>query len=162
MTDELQDLFGYNRWANARMLDACEPLPAEALGRDMGSSFPTVLATLVHILSAEWIWLERWNGRSPSGPPGDWELAGIAPIRATWSAVQADQARFLEALDDERLSATIEYRNTRGEEFAAPLWQLMRHLVNHSTYHRGQVATLLRQLGFPAASTDLVLYHRGR
>lgn len=162
MTGELRDLFDYNRWANARVLDACEPVPAEFLSRDLGSSFPSVIATLGHVLSAEWVWLERWNGRSPSGPPAHWDLSAITPIRSTWRAVDADLEHFLQELDDARLGAAVEYRNTRGEEFVAPLWQLMRHFVNHSTYHRGQVATLLRQLGFPAVSTDLVLYHRTR
>lgn len=160
MTDELRELYHYNRWAGSRMLDACAAVPDEALGRDLGSSFPSVLATLGHIVSAEWIWLERWRGRSPPGVPADWSLSGLEAIRERSSLVWDDQERFLVTLTGERLRAPVEYRNTRGEGFVAPLYQLMRHVVNHSSYHRGQVVTLLRQLGFPAVATDLVLYHR--
>jgi uncharacterized damage-inducible protein DinB len=158
--NELRELYDYNRWANARIIAACTAVPDEVMARDMGSSFPSVLATLAHILSAEWIWLERWNGRSPAGVPADWDLSGLAAIRAIWAGVEAGQAAFLRDLDEQRLRTHVDYRNTRGEAHAAPLWQLMRHVVNHSTYHRGQIVTLLRQLGFPAVATDMVLYHR--
>lgn len=158
--DELRELYDYNRWANGRILEACAGLSDEALARDMGSSFPSVLATLGHMLTAEWIWLERWNGRSPPGAPADWDLGALAAIRERWAEVEAGQAAFLRELTHDRLRCPVDYRNTRGEPFTAPLRQLMRHVVNHATYHRGQGVTLLRQLGFSGVSTDMVLYHR--
>lgn len=160
MKHEMEDLFAYDRWANRRVLDACAALPDEAVRRDMDSSFPSVLATLEHVLSSEWIWLERWNGRSPLAAPDAWDLSTLVRIREEWARVENAQAAFLRSLTDDGLSDPVEYRNTRGQQFTAPLGQLMRHMVNHSTYHRGQIATMLRQLGHAPPATDLVLYHR--
>lgn len=158
--DEIRDLYAYNRWANRRILEAAARLTPEELARDLGSSFPSVLGTLAHVLSAEWIWLERWRGTSPPGLPDDWDLSGLDLVRARWAGVEADQRAFVEGLDEAALDRVIAYRNTAGAPFENPLGQLLRHLVNHSTYHRGQVVTMLRQLGAAAVATDYVVYLR--
>jgi uncharacterized damage-inducible protein DinB len=160
MPHEIQQLYAYNRWANRRVLAPAAALSAEERGRDLGSSFPSLQATLAHVLGAEWIWLERWNGRSPSGLPGDWDLSEWPALERRWNEVEAAQARFVAALAEPDLQRAVDYRTTDGTPYVAPLGQLLRHVVNHSTYHRGQVVTMLRQLGAAAPSTDLVLYHR--
>lgn len=160
MLDEILDLYAYNRWANGRTLDAAAALADEDYIRDLGSSFPSIRDTLEHILAAEWIWLSRWRGMSPTRLRSDWNPVMHRALRGRWSAFEADQGEFLARLTEERLAGTITYRQLSGEEFADPLWRLMRHVVNHSTYHRGQVTTMLRQLGARAAPTDLVVYHR--
>lgn len=162
MHDGMKELYAYDRWANARILGACAPVPGSELSRDLSGSFPSVLATLSHILAANWIWLERWHGRSPAGVPASWGLTDLPKLRERWGEVERGQARFVDDLEPADLERTVDYRNSAGIAFAAPLAQLMRHVVNHSTYHRGQVVTMLRQLGAEAVSTDLVLYHRER
>lgn len=162
MQQEIRELFSYTRWANERMRAAASRLSAEELGRNLGSSFPSVLATLAHILFGEWIWLERWQGRSPMALPADWDLSTWEELTQRWEEVAERQAAFVAALAPGDLHRVVHYTNTTGAPFDAPLWQLMLHLVNHSTYHRGQVATLLRQLGTQAPSTDLVVFHRER
>jgi uncharacterized damage-inducible protein DinB len=157
---EIHDLYAYNRWANRRILAAATVLPAEERGRDLGSSFPSVQATLTHVLGAEWIWLERWNGRSPAGFPADWELGDWAELERRWEDVERTQASFVGGLSEADLQRAVDYRTIDGTPYAARLGQLLRHVVNHSTYHRGQVVTMLRQLGHPAPTTDLVVYHR--
>lgn len=157
---ELQELYAYNRWANRRILGAASALSAEERGRDLGSSFPSVQGTLAHVLSAEWIWLERWNGRSPTGVPLDWDLADWAALERRWNEVEQARAHFVAALAGPDLARVVDYRATDGTPYAAPLGQLLRHVVNHSTYHRGQVVTMLRQLGARAPSTDMVVYYR--
>jgi uncharacterized damage-inducible protein DinB len=156
---ELNELFDYNRWANARMLAAAGALDADGFTRDTGSSFPSVRATLAHILAAEWVWLQRWRGTSPTTMPSGWADADHATIVDAWQTHEREQAAFLATLDDARLAAPLAYRNTRGDAFAVRLDALLRHVVNHSSYHRGQVATMLRQLGAAAPATDFVLYH---
>jgi uncharacterized damage-inducible protein DinB len=160
MIPEILDLYAYNRWANDRVLDAAAALTPVELDRDLKSSFPSVRETLAHILTAEWVWLSRWNGVSPGGPPAGWDLSTLDGIRGRWSEVERERAALLASLDDDALERTIDYRNTKGEPFSSPLVHLLRHVVNHSSYHRGQVVTMLRQLGHAAPATDLVIYHR--
>jgi uncharacterized damage-inducible protein DinB len=158
----IKDLYAYNRWANHRVLDATSRLSPEAFTKDLGSSFPSVRDTLVHIVSAEWVWLSRWRGNSPSGVPDSWDVSTFEAVRANWAAVERDQEAFISGLTREALGQKLAYRNTRGEAFEQPLWQMLRHVVNHSTYHRGQVVTLLRQVGAEVVSTDLILFYRTR
>ena len=160
MIDELRELFAYNRWANHRILDAAAKLSAEALDRDLGSSFPSVRATLAHILGSEWLWLCRWKGTSPTGVPDTWDLSTLDGIRARWAEVEREQQEFIDALGEEDLRRAVSYRNLKGEPFTNTMAQMLRHVVNHSTYHRGQVITMLRQLGAETVSTDLIAYYR--
>ena len=158
--NDLLELFAYQRWANHRTLAAAASLPSERFTRDLGSSFPSVQATLAHMLSAQWIWLERWNGRNPTRAPEEWDLGTPAALVATWAEVERNEGEFLRGLGEEDLRRVVHYRTLKGDPYSGPLHQLMRHVINHSTYHRGQVATMLRQLGSSAPSTDLVLYYR--
>jgi len=157
---EMQGLYEYNRWANRRILEAASKLSEEEFNKDLHNSFPSIRDTLAHILAGEWIWLTRWNGASPTGTPDSWDLSTFEALRMQWQEVQKDQIAFVSSLTDDALDQVIAYRNTAGEPFSNPLWQMMRHVVNHSTYHRGQVTTMLRQLGAQAVATDLIVYYR--
>lgn len=158
--DELRTLFGFNRWASRLFLDATETLSTEALTRDMGSSFPSVLATLTHMLAAEWVWLERWLGRSPDGFPDNSALTSVGAVRKRWEELWEEQAAFLHSLEAGDEDRPVTYRNLSGAEFTQPLGHLLRHVVNHASYHRGQLTTLLRQLDHAAPATDLVTFYR--
>jgi uncharacterized damage-inducible protein DinB len=159
---EARELFAYNWWANHQVLTAAQPLSADDFVRDLKSSFPSIRDTLVHVLGAEWIWLRRWNGESPREHPPEWKALGCPELLVRWHEHETEQEAFLAPLTDARLAQPVAYRNTRGVAFEEPLHQLVRHAVNHSTYHRGQVTTMLRQLGYIAASSDLILYYRTR
>jgi len=160
MTDisTMESLYDYNRWANAVVLDAAATLTQEQFTRDLGNSFRSVRDTLAHILGAEWIWLERWKGASPKGLLEATDFPSVEALRTRWNEVERDRTAFLLTAAN-RLEETISYVNTRGRTFAYPLWQMMVHVVNHSTYHRGQITTLLRQLGSKPVSTDLLLFY---
>jgi uncharacterized damage-inducible protein DinB len=155
----ITELYSYNRWANAKTLMVASRLDNEAFARELSNSFSSVRDTLVHILGAEWIWLERWNGRSPRALLSTAELPTLAAITERWRQVEDGQNSFLQRLRESDLSTSISYVNPRGETWSYPLGQQMLHVVNHSTYHRGQVTTLLRQLGAEPVSTDLLLYY---
>ncbi len=151
-------LYEYNAWANRRVLEACGALSDEQFTRDLGSSFRSVRDTLVHIFGAEWIWLERWHGRSPMALPPAMEFHTLGSVRVRWAELERDLMDFVAGVSVAGLDRLIEYRNTRGNQFAYPLRSMLQHLVNHGTYHRGQIATLLRQLGAQPHSTDLLRY----
>ncbi|MGH9200675.1 MAG: DinB family protein [Vicinamibacterales bacterium] len=154
----IQGLYRYNRWANSRILEALAHLTSEEFARDLGSSHPSVRATSLHIVWAEWIWLQRWNGVSPEVVFDAADFPNLDDVRARWSGVDIEQRTFLDALTDERLLAVVRYVNLKGETWQYPLWRQMCHVVNHSTYHRGQLTTMLRQLGARPIATDLLVF----
>src|SRR5262249_50274796 len=157
--ETIRELYLYNRWANQRTLDSVAPLSAENFTREMGNSFSSVRDTLAHILGAEWIWLERWLGRFPTSLLPASDFPAVEALRRRWEVVDHDLNRFLQTLTPGRLQEPLAYLNRAGERFSYPLWQQMAHVVNHSSYHRGQVTTLLRQLGAAPQSTDLLQYY---
>jgi uncharacterized damage-inducible protein DinB len=164
-------LYRYNAWANDRVLDAVAPLPPDAFLHDLGNGSGSVRDTLTHIVWSEWIWLQRWNGetqlvfqpadfaRAPAGlvfSPAD--FPNVDSLRERSKAVEQGIAEFLGRLDPGRLEAVSEYTLVTGETWRCPLWRQLYHGVNHSSYHRGQVAMMLRQLSYLPASTDFVSY----
>ncbi len=148
-------LFDYNAWANERILGAVESLTAEQFLRDLGNSFPSVRDTLAHILGAEWIWLRRWHGESPAKGLAATEFPTVASLRDRFAAVERDRRAYLGTVSEDRLAQPFTYRDMAGNQHALPLIHSLQHLVNHGTYHRGQVTTLLRQLGATPVSTDM-------
>ena len=158
---EMSKLFAYNRWANARVLEPVSALTAEEFSREVGGSFPSVRKTLAHIYAAEWIWLERWQGRSPRALPPEQEVPTLEELAKKWSAVEDWQRIFVDGLTEARMAEVVTYVNVKGETWSYPLGEMLVHVVNHSTYHRGQVATMLRQLGKTPRSTDYLAYLDG-
>lgn len=156
--DNVRTLYAYNFWSNQRVLNACALLRTEQFTQNLHSSFPSVRDTLAHIMLAEWLWLERWLGRSPGFPPAN--FPDLASIRARWQKIEANLNEFIHQLTAADLDRIVEYKNTKGQAFSNPMWQMLQHLVNHGTYHRGQVATMLRQLGAAPVSTDLIAFFR--
>ena len=155
---DIEYLYKYNRWANARVLDAVSKLTPEQFSRDLQSSHRSVRDTVAHILAAEWIWLERWKGVSPNALliPGDFPT--VESLRTRFAVVEGDYVEFISGVTDASLATVIAYTNTRGEEYAYPLGQMLQHVMNHSSYHRGQVTTMLRQLGAEVNPVDLLVF----
>src|SRR5689334_4268051 len=156
--EEIRSLWGFNTWATHKILDACQVLSDEEFNRNLGNSFNSVRATVVHLMGAEWVWLQRWLGDSPRSLLPQEEFPNLAAIEARWMTLAKQQQTFFLTLTDDRLAEKISYVNLRGQPAAYTLAHMIQHLVNHGTYHRGQVVTMLRQLGHPAPSTDLLLY----
>jgi uncharacterized damage-inducible protein DinB len=160
--EEIYTLYEYDAWANRRLLDAAAKLTPEQFTRDLGSSFPSVRDTLVHIMGAQWVWLERWLGRTPAGLPRAEEYPTLGSIRARWAELEGKLLEFVRGLTPEQIAEVREYRTLSSGVVRNPLWQALQHLVNHGTYHRGQVTTMLRQLGAGPVSTDLIVFYRER
>ncbi|MGH9685054.1 MAG: DinB family protein [Candidatus Acidiferrales bacterium] len=160
--EDFRALYDYNSWANRRTLDSCATLSNEQLTRDLGSSFRSMRDTLVHILLVEWLWLERWHGRSPAIYPPSTDFPDLAAIKHRWLEVERDLLDYIASLTPEDLQRVVHHTTTAGVPQAQPLWQMLQHLANHGTYHRGQVTTMLRQSGAKPAATDLILFYRER
>jgi uncharacterized damage-inducible protein DinB len=158
--EEIRTLFDYNTWANHRSLEAAAALSSEQFTKAQGSSFSSVRDTLAHICGAELVWYERFQGSSPSALPDLSSLNTVEALRAHWSEQEAKLLAFVARLTQADLDRVMEYKTLKFGIYSNPLWQSMQHLVNHGTYHRGQVTTLLRQLGAKAVATDLMPFYR--
>ncbi|MGH9863529.1 MAG: DinB family protein, partial [Candidatus Acidiferrales bacterium] len=112
---------------------------------------------LAHLVLVEWVWLERWQGRSPKSIPAD-EFSTAGAVEERWRRVERDLRSYLGGLNDGALAVPLTYVNLRGQTCTYPLGKVVWHLVNHQTYHRGQVTTLLRQLGATPVGVDYTLY----
>jgi uncharacterized damage-inducible protein DinB len=106
--------------------------------------------------------LERFQGRSPASLPDVSECSDVDSLRKKWAEQEARLLAFVGKLTQEDLNRVIEYETLKFGVYRNPLWQSMQHVVNHGTYHRGQVTTLLRQLGAQPILTDLMHYYRER
>ena len=159
MLETIRLLFDYTRWADTRMFDAVSKLSPEQWTKDLGSSLKSARDTVVHVVSAQWIWISRWKGEVPKGMWTAADYPTPASIREKSEALAKDLAAFVAEQTEESLAKPLAYKNLKGDSFSYPLGQLMLHTVNHSTYHRGQVTTLIRQLGAQPLTSDLVVYY---
>ncbi len=160
--DQMRTLYDYNAWANRRSLGAAALLLPDQFVRPMGSSFGSVRDTLAHIYGAEALWLERFQGRSPSSLPAASQFPDAVELREKWSELESRLLSFVKGLTQADLERVMEYQTLKFGVYNNPLWQSMQHLVNHGSYHRGQVTTLLRQLGAEPVLTDLMHFYRER
>jgi uncharacterized damage-inducible protein DinB len=160
--EEMRVLYDYNAWANRRAMDAASALTNEQFVKPLGSSFSSVRDTLAHIFGAEWVWLERFQGRSPGSLPDATEYADLPSLRKPWIEHEERLLKFVSGLKQEDLDRIMEYKTLKFGVYSNPLWQSMQHVVNHGTYHRGQITTMLRQLGVQPILTDLMHFYRER
>lgn len=160
---ELRVLLDYHYWARDRVLDAVEPLPHDQLTRDMGSSFRSIRDTLAHLYFAEWAWYSRWQGNSPTAQLPVEMFPDLPAIRALWRDHEGKMRSFLETLGEEGINRRFDYKMLSGTPGASVFWHMFQHVVNHASYHRGQITTMLRQLGAsPPKSMDLIAFYRER
>jgi len=158
---DLRTMLDYHYWARDRLLDALEPLAPDQLNRDLGSSFKSIRETVVHTYAAEWAWHSRWQGNSPTSLLPAEQFPDVASLRRAWSQHEAEMREFLDRIGEDGVSRVFEYKLLNGQAGASPLWQMLQHVVNHASYHRGQVTTMLRQLGAtPAKPMDMIAYYR--
>ena len=160
--EEIRLLYDYNAWANRRSMEAAAALTLEQFTKPMGSSFSSVRDTLAHIYGAEWIWLERFQGRSPASLPDPTQFADLASLRERWAEHEPRLLGFVRGVTQADLERVLEYKTLKFGVYRNPLWQSMQHVVNHGSYHRGQVTTLLRQHGGRPILTDLMHFYRER
>ena len=158
--DELRSLLAYDSWANDLLLDAIERLPEETIRRDLGTSHQSIFDTLVHLVAAEEIWLSRWKGAPRPKLTGPAEIAGFQALREWWRNVRAERDAYVATLGDPALEREMEMTTTAGVTFRHRYADMFRHVANHSTYHRGQIAGMLRQVGEKPPSTDLIRFYR--
>jgi uncharacterized damage-inducible protein DinB len=156
---DLQILYDYGYWADHKLFEVISRIPAEQFTQSAGGSFGSIRNTLVHIMSAEWGWLERCGGarRGPRLNPADYPT--VESVTETWNKIEKYARDFLSKLNDDDIGRNAEYSNDRGEIRLMPLGELMQHAATHGTHHRGQVAMMLRMLGHTPGNFDILFYY---
>ena len=155
----IRGLYDYHRWANRRLFDVATALGEELSSRDAGKpfSFPTVTRMFGHLYGADWIWLSRWKGVSPTTLPGA-GFATLASIRSPWDDLEQEQQAFVEGLRPADLERVVEFRNTEGKSYRVTLGPLLQHVPNHATHHRSEIATMLTMLSGSPPDTGINSY----
>jgi uncharacterized damage-inducible protein DinB len=151
--EALGRLLEYTVWAN---------LAPDDFKRDLGSSHGGVRGTLTHMMGAEWIWLERFKGVSPTRGLDESEFPDVVVLRDRWTLIEQHRADWFRSLREQDTAGPVAFRTLAGVAFEAPLWELLQHVANHASYHRGQVVTLQRQLGARTVTTDMLFWDRER
>jgi uncharacterized damage-inducible protein DinB len=150
----------YHQWATGQVLEETVPLPADQLVKALGGSFGNVYGTLVHLYQADCIWLDRLNG-VPTGKLADYEAPGCTyDLQNAWTAMLAKMVASAEGWTENDWLREMSYTTLAGLSYETPLWQMVLHIVNHGSHHRGQITNLLRQLGRKPVNLDLIAFYR--
>jgi uncharacterized damage-inducible protein DinB len=150
----------YHRWATGQIMEEAVALSAEQLMTNLKTSFGGVYETIVHLYQSDRIWLDRLEER-PSGKFEDYTAPGcVWELSDAWAEVQQQLIVLASGLREADIDRSITYKNLAGQTFSSPIWQILLHVVNHGTHHRGQVTAMIRQLGRTPTNLDLIRYHR--
>ena len=158
---QIIELYSYNDWANKKMLSAVGQLENEEFIQDLSSSFKSIRDTMVHFLGAEELWLSRWMGEQGRTLLNPDDFPTYSSLANRGDNFRDQLQGFLVSLTEEDLMEEISYKNIKGLSCSLELWKQMLHVTNHSSYHRGQVVTMLRQLKKQPPSLDLIYYYLG-
>ena len=159
---QIIELYSYDDWANKKMLSAVGQLENEEFNQDLSSSFKSIRDTMVHLLGAEELWLSRWMGEQGRMFLNPDDFPTYLSLDERGNDFRNHLEGFLVSLTEEDLMEEISYRNIKGIPCSLELWKQMLHVTNHSSYHRGQVVTMLRQLKKTPPSLDMIYYYLGK
>lgn len=162
MKELLQQYAEYNVWANKKMIDAMLKLEGGLADKEITSSFPSIRATVFHTWSAEFIWLQRLQlAEHPVWLAGDYQ-GTFGEACGDWQKVSAALVQFVEKqFDDKAFTHVLQYYDLKKNSHKTPVFQVLQHVFNHSTYHRGQLVTMLRQVGATEIpGTDFIAFAR--
>jgi len=157
--DTLRLHLDYTAWATRRLLDSVANLSAEDSAHDFKTSDKTVVHTLAHIFAADRVWLGRIQGNPPANfiAPEDRQLS---VLQKEWPALQERWKLWAAPMTDQDFQAQIAYRDLKGNSWKQPVWQILLHVVNHGTHHRGQVSGFLRAMGHNPPALELIAFYR--
>ena len=158
---QIIELYSYDDWANKKLINTVGQLENEEFNRDLSSSFKSIRNTMVHILGAEELWLSRWMGEHGRTLLISDDFPTYTSLTERWDDFRNQIDPFLESLTESDLMEEISYKNLKGIPYSLELWKQMLHVTNHSSFHRGQAVTMLRQLMKQPPSLDLISYYNG-
>jgi uncharacterized damage-inducible protein DinB len=154
----IQHAYDYSYWANRRYLAVAEGIPTKKLLKQQGHSWGSVFSVLLHMLSSETIWLRRWQGDSPSRHLDPNDYPTLTAVKEKWLSVEREMRQFLDLQTAESLARELTYTNLSGQSFRVPLWQMLMHVPNHETHHRGELAAMFTALSIPHPEEEVIQY----
>ena len=161
MKELLVKYAGYNIWANQKLMDCIRNLSDAKINREIVSSFPSISKTLLHMLDAESIWWQRLKLSEQITRPGDTFKGNFEDLCKLSTQQSKVWEEWVAGATDTQLNHVFAYQNTKKEQFKQPVYEMLQHLFNHGTYHRGQLVTLLRQLNVDRIPpTDFIVFCR--
>ncbi len=158
--ETLRTQLRYTAWATARIVEATAKLTSEELTRDFGTADKSVLGTLVHTFAADRIWIGRVEGNIPARFLELEKDMFLEVLQNDWPKVCGRWLAWAEALTDESAKASISYQDLKGNPYSTPAWQIVMHVINHATHHRGQAAGMIRSMGHTPPVLDMIAYYR--
>jgi uncharacterized damage-inducible protein DinB len=158
--EALHSHLDYTAWASSRLVNAASSLTPEELTRDFHTADHTVLGTLVHIYAADRIWLGRIQGNPPAQFINPEQDVHLHVLQNDWPALYQRWKQWASGQTEDSLRAKFAYKDMKGNPHETPLWQIVLHVVNHGTHHRGQVSGFLRVMGHTPPQLDLIAYYR--
>jgi uncharacterized damage-inducible protein DinB len=158
MADLFVQWYRHKIWAHDLYCQEIATLTPERFVQDTWSSFPSIRDTLVHVFSADGRWLDRFRGQPVRARLDPAEYPYLEDIRTRWREIEGAQLALVEQLNP-GLDSTMTLPAEDGEPArTVPAWQPLYHVAHHAGYHRGQLATMLRQLGHRPPTTDFLDY----
>lgn len=156
LKEHIKNIFLYNQWANEKLFAA---IPAVLADVEINSSFNSIRKTVYHMWDAETVWLERITNKPPTPWPASAEYIGT--FEESFVKIKEQENNYIKFIEGTDLSERVYYKNLKGDEFSNSYFEVLSHVANHSTFHRGQLVTMLRQVGVTQIpSTDLIAYYR--
>ena len=151
----------YHIWANAALLRGIESLPEEIQLAPRSASFPSFYKTVLHLLDAESIWWQRLKLQERIERPSDTFSGSFSELSTALQRQDKQWQDWLQAASENMLQHEFIYRNLKKQRFKQPVYQMLMHLFNHGTYHRGQLVTMLREAGVTKIPpTDFMVWSR--
>ena len=156
--DTIRTLYEYHRWANRKLFDVVAALGEEVAAREVGKqfSYPTLRQMLGHLYAADWGWLSRWKGASPTKFPDP--PPTLAELRQRWDVLEGEQRAFIEGLTPDALSRTLDYKTIDGKALRLPLADLLQHVATHGSHHRSELATMITMISQSPPDTGMHTY----
>jgi uncharacterized damage-inducible protein DinB len=158
LPEYLKQMYDYTYWANRRYLDVAEGLTPDRLHQQQGHSWGDVHSVLVHMMSSETVWLRRWHGESPKGHLDPAQYPTLPLLKQKWGEVEQEMRGFIDRQTQQTLQTEVSYINFAGERFKVPLWQMLLHVANHETHHRGELAAMFALMQVPHPEDEVIQY----
>ena len=145
--EQIHDLFDFLRWGDLQMLHAAGGVSDVEYYKERNISMGSIHKVLVHAMAAEWLWLSRWKGETPKRIEDHMDYPTRQALKERWPVVHLALTEFLDEQTYDSLNANFSYRTMKGEEVSGTLAEFMFHVVDHGSYHRGQLNTMIKHAG---------------